>query len=194
MQLLRMFSSEKYKGSKGYLDSQKKYELMRTLLYFGISLSLFAAGWVATGNRLNLLTVVAVLGCLPASKSLVGLIMFLRFHSCPETVSEELEKHTGNLFVLYDLVFTSYDKNYQVDHMAVRGNTVCGLAGGKTFDEQGFYKHIDGILKAENYRDVTVKIFTDIRRYTDRLEQMKDLEEAEEQTAGIAETLKSVAL
>ena len=194
MQLLRMFSNEKYKGTKGYLDSQKKYEVMRTILYFGISLSLFIAGWVTTGSRLNLLTVVAVLGCLPASKSTVGMIMFLRFHSCPEAVAEEIEAHVGELYGMYDLVFTSYDKNYQVDHMVVKGNTVCGFAGGEKFDEQKFYKHIDRVLKAENYTDVSVKIFDDVRKYLNRLEQMKTLDADEESTEGIAGTFRSVAL
>ena len=38
MQLRRLFSTDSVKGSKGYLDSQKKYEVIRTVLYFGISL------------------------------------------------------------------------------------------------------------------------------------------------------------
>lgn len=194
MQLSRMFSTEKYKGAKGYLNSQKKYEVMRTVLYFGISLCLFIAGWVTTKTRLNLLTIVAVLGCLPASKSLVGMIMFMRFHSCPEAVSEKIESHVGELYGMYDLVFTSYDKNYQVDHVVVKGNTVCGFAGSEKFDEQGFYKHIDGILKADSYKDVSVKVFGDIRKYVDRLEQMKELDANEESTEGIARTLRSVAL
>ena len=71
MQLMRIFSAEKYKGTRNYIDTQKKYEIFRTLLYFGISVSLFAAGYIQTGRKTNLLTVVAILGCLPASKSAV---------------------------------------------------------------------------------------------------------------------------
>ena len=36
-----MFFTEKYKGTRNYLKSQKKYEILRTCLYFGISLSLY---------------------------------------------------------------------------------------------------------------------------------------------------------
>ena len=50
-----MFSTEKYKGTTGYFETQKKYEILRTVIYFAISLSLFAAGWIQTGNRENLL-------------------------------------------------------------------------------------------------------------------------------------------
>ena len=71
MQFKRMFTTDAYRGTCGYLRTQKIYEILRTVLYFAISLSLFIAGWVSTGSRENLLTIVAVLGCLPACKSLV---------------------------------------------------------------------------------------------------------------------------
>ena len=81
MKLIRMFSTDAYKGTQYYLKTQRKYEILRTILYFAISLSLFIAGWITTKSRLNLLTVVAILGCLPACKSVVGMIMFIRYKS-----------------------------------------------------------------------------------------------------------------
>lgn len=194
MQLFRMFSTEKYKGTRNYLKTQKKYEIMRTVLYFAISLSLFAAGWFATKSRLNLLTVVAVLGCLPACKSAVGMIMFLRYQGCSKDAADKIKQHSQGLSGLYDMVFTSYDKNFQVAHITVKGNTLCGYTQDNKFDEQAFYKHIDGILKADNFRDTSVKIFNDLNKYTERLEQLRALAAAEGNTEGIVNTLKSVSL
>ena len=51
MQFKRMFSTDAYKGTSGYLRTQKNYEILRTVLYFAISLSLFIAGWVTTDHR-----------------------------------------------------------------------------------------------------------------------------------------------
>ena len=96
--IFRLFSAEAYKGSKDYIHTQKIYEVVRTVLYFGISLSLFAAGYITTGNRLNLLTVVAVLGCLPASKSAVNMIMFLRCKSLGRDVAAQIAPCEGDLF------------------------------------------------------------------------------------------------
>ena len=62
------------KGVPGYLDYKKKIEIIRTVIYFGIVAAIFFLGYFQTHTRLNLLTVVAVLGCLPASKALVGVI------------------------------------------------------------------------------------------------------------------------
>ena len=194
MQLLRMFSTGKYKGTRNYLKTQRKYEIIRTVLYFAISLSLFAAGYIATKTRLNLLTLVAVLGCLPACKSTVGMIMFLRFKGCSEHNADLIEAHMEGLNGLFDMVFTSYEKNYNVAHITVKGNTICGFTENKAFDEQKFYRHIGDILKADDFRDTTVKIFKDVEKYTARLEQMKELSAEEHNTAGILNTLKSVAL
>ena len=194
MQLIRIFSTEKYKGTKNYLNSQKKYEIIRTLLYFGISISLFVAGYIQTGRKANLLTIVAVLGCLPASKSAVSVIMFLRFKSCGADAASEIEKHCQGLHVLYDMVFTSYQKNYVVSHLTVQGNTVCGYSEKPDFPENDFYRHIDHILKMDGLKDVTVKVFTDLNKYTGRLEQMKELETDGGRTEAVIATLKSVAL
>lgn len=216
MQLIRIFSTEKAKGSRNYLDSQKKYELIRTLIYFLIPVILFLAGIIQTqstltgmkGNgwellkaglanpksRVNLLSIVAVLGLLPASKSLVSTIMFLRFHSFTGQEADQAAAAGEGLAVLFDCVFTSYKKSFVIRHLAVRGNTVCGYAGGTDFAENQFYQHIGEILKADGHKDTSVKVFTDFRKYTERLRQMASLEDNETQTRSVIATLKSVML
>lgn len=194
MQPFRMFSNEKYKGTRDYLKVQGRYELARTILYFAISLSLFIAGIIATGGRKNLLTLVAVLGCLPACKSAVDAFMFLRYKGCSRENAETIEAHMEGLAGLYDRVFTSYEKNYQVAHMAVKGNTVCGYTQDADFAEQDFYKHIANILRKDGFKDISVKIFTDLDKYTARLDQLRELNAKERVEEGILNTLKSVSL
>lgn len=193
MKIKRLFTTTSVKGTENYLNTQKKYEVLRTVLYFAVSAALFVGGWVQTGSRLNLLTVVAVLGCLPASKSAVSAVMFLRFRGCSPEAAAEINKHTEGLAVLYDCVFTSYSKNYPISHLAVRGGTVCGFAEAD-FDENAFYKHIQDILRLDGRKDVTVKIFRSLSKYAERLEQMKELAEEPAKTTAVIETLKSVML
>ena len=69
MQLKRMFSTDDVKGTRGYLRTQKNYEIIRTVLYFAISLALFITGWVSTGSRENLLTMPTGQMCHPAPKT-----------------------------------------------------------------------------------------------------------------------------
>lgn len=194
MQLTRIFTSEKYKGTRNYINTQKKYEIFRTLLYFAISISLFISGWIVTKSRMNLLTIVAILGCLPASKSAVSAIMYLRCRSCSDEAADTILSHSKDISGLFDMIFTSYSQNFSVAHITVRGNTICGFTEDHKFNEQAFQKHIDGILRTDRFKDTSVKIFMDLKKYTDRLDQLKSLEADPELTAGIENTLKSVVL
>lgn len=194
MSLIRLFTTETVKGTKHYLDSQKKYEWIRTAIYFAISLSLFAAGVITTGTRNNLLTIVAVLGCLPASKSLVEAVIYSRYHSLADKDADLIEAHSEGLYYLYDLVFTSREKTYPVPHLVVRGNTIVGFMPNEKLSETDCAKHLDGCLKIDNFKDVSIKLFVDIHKYTCRLEQLKELSEDEALSRNIGNTLKSVSL
>ena len=55
------------------------------------------AGYVTTKTKLNLLTVVAVLGCLPASRILVNLIMVMPHDSIDEATELEISLSPKNL-------------------------------------------------------------------------------------------------
>lgn len=194
MQFTRLFTTTQSKGFENYISSQKKYEMIRTIIYFLISLSLFIAGWIQTGNRMNLLTIVAILGCLPASKSLVSMIMFLRYKSCDKKICQEIQKHNQDFYELYDCVFTSYKINFKVDHLVVRGNTICGFTTSETFDENQFYSHIKDILNLDGHGNVSVKIFKKLNKYIERMDQLKDLESNPQKDQSIIETLKNVML
>lgn len=202
MNIKRMLSTDSVKGCKNYLDTQKKYEIIRTIIYFGISLSLFASGWITTGERTNLLTVVAILGCLPASKSLVGAIMFCKSKSLSSEDAAKIEPHTDGLTCLYDLIFTTREKTYPVLHMVVCGNTIVGYMPAdkdktkakRLLDEKVCEEHLVTCLKVDNFKDVTVKIFRDVNKYANRLTQLQELQTEEKNTTGICSTLKSIAL
>ena len=63
------------KGDAGYLRRRKRLLILEAVVSFGLVAALIIAGYVTTKTKLNLLTVVAVLGCLPASRILVNLII-----------------------------------------------------------------------------------------------------------------------
>ena len=78
------------KGEDTYLSQRKKQEILKTIIMFGISAAVFLMGCLSTGSKNNLLTIVAVLGCLPASKSAVSMIMNLRVKGCSLRDAEEI--------------------------------------------------------------------------------------------------------
>ena len=185
MNFSRLFSGESYKGTYLYLDTQRKYEIARTILSFGISLALFFAGFIATGTRKNLLTVVAVLGMLPASKSLVSVIMFCRFKSFKEKIDLE------GVLSAYDMVFTSEKVNYHVAHLCVSGGCVIGYTENPKFNENAFKDHVSLYLSAERINDVTVKVFTDKKAYLNRIGTLSESDKAD---AACFKVLKQIVL
>lgn len=191
------------KGEYGYIANARKLTIIRTVIYFALCAAVFIIGYVTTGTRRNLLTIVAVLGCLPASKSLVNTIMFIRARGCDEDTHAQIEdtlKKAGDLSSrmksAYDLYMTSYNKNYPVSHLTVYGNMVTGLIPGADTDiVNGCEKHIDERLKQEGISGLTIKIFNDTGKYVLRLEKLSELDAgAGPDPARILDTLMSVSL
>lgn len=194
MGLFRMFSTNRVKGTKNYVKTQKVYEVLRTVLLFGISLSLVIAGYIQTGTRINLLTVVGVLGCLPACQSAVKTILFLRFKSTPEEIVEQTEEKRGDVRTLYDCVFTTYHKCFSISCLSVRNNIVCGYTDDQNTNLEDFYKHIGAVFRLDGIGNVTVKIFTDLEKYFARLEQMKEIPFDRTKTIHATASMRNVML
>lgn len=184
------------KGNFGYLDAKRKQVLIRTIIFFAISLALLAAGIISTGTRKNLLTVVAVLGCLPACKSFVNFIMYFRAKGCSIDAKEKIKPEEGGLIGMYDMYFTSYKKNFPVSHMIVEGKNVCGFTEYEDCDTKACEEHLTAMLKQGGYKDLTVKIFKELPKYCERLRQLNGLvrERTPEHDDGIRIVLYDISL
>ena len=182
------------KGEYLYLQNKKKMETLKTILFFGISAALYIAGYVTTGSNKNYLTIVAVLGCLPASKSAVSMIMNLKVKGCSEKSYKAISKKTGKNGGAYNLYFTSYDKNYDLSHVFVKGMTVIGFAENEKISEAGFEEHIKTVLNHDAIKGVNVKLYKDLDKYLARIEQMQNLENEKSRENDIMKTLYAVSL
>lgn len=183
------------KGSYGYLKNHRVVALIRTLLFFGVSIGLYVMGYVTVGSNRNLLTIVAVLGCLPACKSLVNFIVFVRAEGCSETLRNRVSAYDGSLKTLYDMYFTSYQKNFAISHMALRGNVLCGVTETAKCDCNAAEKHLEQMLLQEGIKNITVKIYTNSDKYIDRLSQIVELDAIENRNQDqIIDLLYSISL
>ena len=185
MSISRIFNGEKYKGTYLYLDTQRKYEIVRTVIFYAIAIALFVVGYVTTGTKKNLLTIVAVLGVLPASKSLVSVIMFLRYKSFKEKIDCE------GIINAYDMIFTSEKINYKVSHLCVSDGCIIGYSEDAKFDEYKFKDHVTSILTVENLKNITVKVFTDRKAYMNRISSLSPSVGVDE---NIMKVLKQIVL
>ena len=139
------------KGDAGYLRRRKRLLILEAVVSFGLVAALVIAGYVTTKTKLNLLTVVAVLGCLPASRILVNLIMVMPHDSIDEATELEISAVTEELTVAYDLVITSEKKAMPVAAVAIYNNTICGYVPVKKVDVDYAAKHIKSIMKQNQF-------------------------------------------
>ncbi len=182
------------KGDYLYLQNKKKVEIVKTIVFFALSAALYIAGYVTTGSNKNYLTIVAVLGCLPASKSAVSMIMYLRAKGCSEKVHETIAQKFGEKTGAYNLYFTSYDKNYDMSHVFVKGMTIIAFTENSKLAEAGFEDHIKTVLNRDAIKGVNIKVYKELDKYLTRMEQMQNLENEKSRAEDIIKTLYAVSL
>ena len=165
------------KGSYEHAKYKRTVDIIITIFLFLLSLGLFVIGYVATGSKKNLLTIVAVLGLLPACKMVVDVIMCFRVKPVEESVREGIDASIGKLYGLYHMYFTSYDKNFPIDHLVITSNSVIGLSSNPKFDEKLFITHLKDYMRKDGIKDITIKIFDDYNKYLNRLSEINNLDD-----------------
>ena len=165
------------KGSYEHAKYKRTVDIIITIILFLLSLGLFVIGYVATGSKKNLLTIVAVLGLLPACKMVVDVIMCFRVKPVEESVREGIDASIGKLYGLYHMYFTSYDKNFPIDHLVITSNSVIGLCSNPKFDEKMFITHLKDYMRKDGIKDITIKIFDDYNKYLNRLSELNNLDD-----------------
>ena len=183
------------KGDAGYLSSKKKRAILKTVLEFGIVAALIILGYQQTGDKMNWLTLVAILGCLPASKSLVEVIMVVPHRSIEKEMADQIKDKTELLTVAYDLVMTSEHHIMPIEAIVVSNNTICGYSSSKKMDFNFAAKHIKKMLGNEKLENVTVKIFENYTAFITRAEGLQNIAAVEKaDTKEKEEKIKRVLL
>jgi hypothetical protein len=164
------------KGEYGYPVYERNFVIIRTAIYFMISIAVYLLGYFSTGSNENLLTIVAVLGLLPSSKSFVSVVMYVRIPKFSEDAYREISKREGNVPVIYSMYLTSYKLNFPINAFAVRGNNLIGYTEFASCNIRACEEHIKDIFNQNGIKNVTIKIFDDKKHFIDRLDQMQNLE------------------
>ena len=187
------------KGTAGYIARRKRNVMIKTVLEFGIVIALLLLGIWQTGDRMNLLTIVAILGCLPASKALVELIMIAPHHSVSKEMADVIQSKGEHLTCAFDMVFTSEKKIMPVESIVISNHTVCGYTSNSKVDTNAASAHVKKYLHVNNCSKVTVKIFDNYENYLKRIEDMNDIADTgnmdiKENEAAIKRVILSISL
>ena len=132
-------------------------------------------------TRLTVWTVIAVVGCLPACKSVVSLIMIFRAKPVEPQVYQEISKHAGELVMSYEMYMTFYEKSASIDAFAICGNTVVGFSSDPKIDAAF---HGTGVRRrssaATDSRQMS-RFLPDCRQFLERLDSMNEHRESLEE-------------
>lgn len=161
------------KGAFGYTDAHKKRQLLKTFIFFLLPLGIFLVGFFTTKSKENYFTVIAVVGSLPACKELVNVLMFIKRHSMPKALYEEIQSHGGTFETAYELVLTTYEKSYPITAIVISGNEVMGYTEEKgNLDWKKAEKHISIVLKNNGISQAHVHIFQEKKQFLERVDAL----------------------
>lgn len=159
------------KGDFGYIQHEKIRRFLVTLLLFAIPMAAFVGAYLITGTKKNIITVIAMVGCLPACKSLVGFIVMFLQKSMDEKSYRKINEHAKDLVMSYEMYLTTYEKSTFVESFAICGNKVIGYSSRIDGSPQFVEQHVKKILKQNGYK-VDVKVMTELKPYLERLDYL----------------------
>lgn len=160
------------RGMHGYCAHAKKAELIKTILMFALVFAILITGILTTGTRMNLLTIVAVVGCLPAARYCVNFIARAPYRSLSDSLVDAVENSAGDVPVYYELMLGARDKIRFVDCIAISGHGICGLALHPKSDPSETAAYLRKIASESGYKKITAKIYDNKEDFLNRLEEM----------------------
>lgn len=155
------------KGNFGYTLSHRKWQFLKLLLYITLALAVFLLGYLTTKTVENLLTIAAIVGILPISKELVGVIMSFQRKPMDREIYEEILAKAGDLEQIYELFFTTSEKSYAVEAAIIEGKDVILYTSDPKCETTMLQKHLVKMLDANDFKE-NVKVFTDYKKFMDR--------------------------
>lgn len=166
------------KGKFGYTLSHRKWQIMKMSLYIVLALAVFLLGFIVTKTTENLLSIVAILGVLPISKEMVGVIMSYKRKPMEKSVYEQITAKAGDLEQIYELLFTTNEKSYGVEAAIVEGKDVICYTVDPKCQVTVLQKHLLKMLDANGYKQ-NVKVYTDLNKFLDRASDLQRREKEE---------------
>lgn len=168
------------KGQPGYIKARKTKYLLAAVFEFAIVIALVVLGYIQTGSKLNLFTVIAVVGCLPAAKMLTEFLTMAPHRSIEPEKYKEITEKAPMLTKVYDTIITGNDKVMPVDAFVISGHTICGYASSPKTDEVKVARYLKEMLHNNRFDKVTVKVFHDYTAFITRAEGMNNIASVEQ--------------
>ncbi len=160
-----------------------------------IPIGIFITGYMRTGTRKNFLTLIAILGVLPAARFAVNFIMIMMQKDVSSDIVRQTEHLAGKLVHGYELIFTLSEGQMPCDAVVIGNKSIVGFAPrGKQDLVPIFEKHIGKAMAAGGHRGMKAKIFRDEKQYLKRIEMLAGEATDREFDEACMTTVKAITL
>ena len=171
----------KSKGTLGYIDNRKVARTLLFLVEVALVAAIFITGYVVSGRRENLFTVVAIVGVLPAAKALIACIMIWPHKSQTKEAYDEVCGAAGDTcVVLTELVLTTTEKIMPIDFAVVKEGHVVGFTSNPKCDIQFVDKFLPQNIQLNGHK-ASVKIMNNKSKFLARVSELARKEIDDEQ-------------
>ncbi len=190
-----MIKMKLVRGNYGYYKQKRIQVLLRTIVLFVLSLSLYFFGRYYLDTVQSVYTVIAVLGLLPASKSAVSAIMHFRPKECNQEVYERMQEFLSPFPTLYSLYITMYQHSTTLDCIHIYENHVI-IYGSNGVDQKEVEGYLTKVFAMHKLQNVSIKVMTEVEQYCNRVMQLNEKYDSipVERSLQIATLIKQLAL
>lgn len=168
----------KGKGSFGYLRKQAIKQGIISLADIAFCAALFCIGNFWLEKYATVFTIVAVLGLLPGAKVLVSMFIFMKAEkfSCTKElygkIMSALDGCEAKVLCGVDFYLTSYEKNYPLSALLIRKGSLIAFTPSAKCDPAAAEKHIEEYMSKNGISGITVKVFKQEDKFTERFEKL----------------------
>ena len=181
------------KSEFGYIKNQKKINMIWLLVFVLIGVAIFLCGYLLTGTRANIFTVIAVLMVLPAAKRVVALVVMMPRKGVVRERYDTMLQAAGEGILFTDYVFTSTEKIMHLDFLLIKNGNVLGVAAPSRQDVEYMKKYLtDSVHKAAS--EFHVKVFEKDEQMLQYVDKLAQAEADPERTEKVREYLHSLAV
>lgn len=188
--------------SKGDFQYSKKHMIFTGILMtfmLVLSFGIYFLGIHLYGSNKNLLTLIAVLGMLPAGKEVLSFIMCIKAYKygCSKEDYKAIESiiKDSKPEVRYDFYITSYENSFPIYALTCFDNSIIGYAASDKFKYDKFNEHVNTILSENGMKASVIKIFNNREKFLERIEVFsKSSSETSENDYKLLKLMENISL
>lgn len=147
-----------YRGEYGYIDTQKKKQLIKTIIAFLIAAGIFVLGLALNKwQKNNIFTIIAALAVLPAAKIMIRYILIFPFRTSSSEFHQRLEQATeSGENVIEDVILATTQKALGFYAIVVTNHMVYACKYREKDDKQKLCDTVGKIIRAWGYHHKVV--------------------------------------